>query len=133
MESDNGPKFSKTLQAVIDDAIALVRGHIELAKLELKQSAKSVVIAIAAFVLTLAFVNLAVILLFVAAGFGLNAAGLPLWASFLIISGGLFLFALLALAIGVTRLKKAKTPGKSAQALSSTLDRVRGLLIPPKN
>lgn len=131
--SQENPKFGKLLESLVKDSKALVRGHIELAKAELQQSAKSATVALVAFVVALAMLNLGVILLFVAAAFAINAAGLTLWASFLIVGGALFLLGALFILFGINRMKKATSPGKSVAALNTTMSSVRGVIKPRKD
>ncbi|CAB4333062.1 MAG: hypothetical protein F2839_01845 [Actinobacteria bacterium] len=131
--SQENLKIGKLLESIATDAKALVRGHIELAKAELQQSAKSATVSLVAFVMALAMLNLGIILLFVAGAFAINAAGLSLWASFLIVGGGLFLLGGFFALFGINRMKKAASPGKSVAALNTTMTSVRGLIKPRKD
>jgi uncharacterized membrane protein YqjE len=120
------PGIRETVTAIIADVILLFRGHVELAKAELKGSAKSLGLAIAAFSIALAMVNLAVILGFIAAVYGLSTAGIPLWACFLIVAGSLLVLCLVMLGLGVTMIRRAGRVKRSIAELDATIEAIRG-------
>ena len=126
-QSDTTPGgIRDTVTSIIADSIALVRGHIELAKSEIKDSAKAVAIAIAALTIALAMVNLGVIFVFIAAVFGLQEVGLPLWAGFLIVAGSLVVLSLAVVGFAVTMLKRAGRAKRSVTELDATIEAIRG-------
>jgi hypothetical protein len=125
--SDSAPPgIRETVAAVIADAILLVRGHIELARAELKGSVKSLGFAVAAFSIAVAMVNLGVILGFIAAVYGLSALGIPLWACFLIVAGTLLVLCLVMLGVGVAMVRRAGQVKRSIAELDATVEAIRG-------
>lgn len=89
----------------VSDISQLVRYEVDLAKLELKTDARrlgigAVLCGMAAFVGCLVLMVLSF-----AYAYGLNAAGIWLWASFLIVAGTYVLLAALAVLIAITRFK----------------------------
>ena len=111
-----------TLKSIYDDAAELIRGTVELAKAELRQAAKAGIFAIVGLTIALAMVNLAVIMLFIAAVFGIATSGMPLWASFLVVAGGLFFLALFVVWRSLARIRKALHPTLTAKSLNDTRD-----------
>ena len=114
------------LKSVVADAVALVRGHVELAKAELRQSARAAVIAIVAFLIAVATVNLAVIFSFVAAAYAIADSGYTLGSAFLMVAGILVGFALLLVLIGVVLVRRAARPSLTASQLAATRDTFLG-------
>lgn len=108
------------VQSAITDTQQLVRGQIELTKAELqasvKESANGAGLLIGAGVL--AFLGFVFIL--VAAAYGLVAAGLPVWAGFLIVAVILVIVAAILGLIGRKHLKKVGPPQRSIAAIEAT-------------
>jgi hypothetical protein len=88
------------------DVSQLVRYEISLAKSELKMDARRIGIAAALAVVGLFVGCLLVVLLCFAFAFGLAAAGIWLWASFLIVAGTCLLLIGLAGLIAYGRIRK---------------------------
>ena len=128
MDIKNSSKLSTLLESVVRDATSLVRGHVELAKAEIRESIKSALTSSIFFLLAIALINLGVILIFVAAAYGLNAAGLPVWQSFLITALALLIVGGLLVYFGVKKMRRAANPNKTKDSLKKTLDAVTGLM-----
>lgn len=120
------PGVRETVTSIVADAVTLVRGHIDLAKAELKDSAKSLAIAVAALTIALAMVNLGVIMSFIAAVYGLNAVGVPLWVGFLIVAGALVVLSLVVTGFAVAMIRRAGRAKRSAAELDATVAALRG-------
>lgn len=107
------------------DLSSLVRGEIELAKSEVTTSVsragKGGAMLAVAGVLALYMLGL---LLF-AAAWGIEAAGLPLWAGLLIVSGVLLLIIAILALIGIKALKQVQP--KPVQAISDAQNTVNTL------
>jgi uncharacterized membrane protein YqjE len=105
----------------VSDITQLVRYEVDLAKLELKTDARKVGIGAVLFGVA-AFVGcLVLMVLSFAFAFGLNAAGIWLWASFLIVAGAYVLLAALAVLIGFTRFKGLTGLRKTRSTVSGDL------------
>lgn len=109
------------VSTAIADVQTLVRDQVELTKLEVSKSAKefgsSAGLLIGAG--TLGFVGF--IFLLVTAAYGLNAAGLSLWLSFLIVAVVVLIVAAILALLGKKRIDKAKIgPARAAKQLEQT-------------
>jgi uncharacterized membrane protein YqjE len=113
-------KLSKMIESLQSDVTGLVQDHIELAKAELRETVKNASIATGLNILALSIAWVGLIFLFIAGAFGISAAGLPDWLSFLIMGLGLFVVAGLCVAIGILKFKKAAKPKRTIQSLNKT-------------
>lgn len=125
-------KLSKLLEKLQADVTGLVQDHIELAKAEMRETVKNASIATGLNILALGVAWIAVIFLFIAGAYGINAAGLDLWLSFLIMSAVMFLFAGICVAIGVLKFKKAAKPKRTLQTLNSTYGAISKFTVASK-
>lgn len=99
----------------------ILRHEVALARAELGSSARnglavSGLLGAAGYLL-----SLAAVMLCVAGGYGLVAAGLSEWLAFLAVAGALVLLALLFGAVGAWRARHVRPPTRAAQAVGSTL------------
>jgi uncharacterized membrane protein YqjE len=105
----------------VSDISQLVRYEVDLAKLELKTDARKLGIGAVLFGVA-AFVGcLVLMVLSFAYAYGLNAAGIWLWASFLIVAGTYVLLAAVAVLIGFTRFKGLTGLRKTRSTVSGDL------------
>jgi hypothetical protein len=116
----DGRSIGQLVSSITEDFSALIRGEIELAKAEMRESAKRAgagagLLAGAGFLAFFAFV-----FLLVAAAYGLVAAGLPIWASFLIVALVLLLIAGILGAVGKKQLDKVKGPERAMAQKEAT-------------
>ncbi|AWB90986.1 phage holin family protein [Aeromicrobium chenweiae] len=113
MSSPEDPTIGRLVADASRDISALVQAEIQLAKSELKFSAKAggvgaAMIAVAGF-----FGLLIIILLSIAFAYFLTWTGLdPAWA-FLIVAGVYLLLAAVLILVGVKMLKKIRAPEKT--------------------
>ena len=119
------PGGERTLGQLVADASkdlsTIVRSEIALAKAELKRDVQAGVVGAAMFVVAGVFAFLAVILLLIAAAYGLVAAGLSPWLSFLIVGGALLLVGLLLVLVGKSRLGKIAPPERAIRTSKETV------------
>ncbi|MBM7783486.1 phage holin family protein [Tenggerimyces flavus] len=99
------------------DLSALVRGELELAKAELKESVAAAGKGAGMFGAAGFLVYLAVILLSVAAALGISALGLHPALGFLIVAGVYLLIAGLLAFIGIQNVKKAGPPERTIRSI----------------
>ncbi|MDR2987781.1 MAG: phage holin family protein [Nocardiopsaceae bacterium] len=105
----------------VSDISQLVRYEVDLAKLELKADARRLGIGAALFGMA-AFVGcLVLMVLSFAYAYGLHAAGIWLWASFLIVAGTYVALAALAILIAITRFKRLSGLRKTRTTVSDDL------------
>ena len=103
----------------------LVKSEIELAKLELKGDAKRAALGGVLFVVAGVIACVVVILLSIAAAYGLVAAGIYHWAAFLIVSGAYVLLAAVLVGIGILRLRKMSGLRATRRTVSDDLAMLR--------
>jgi uncharacterized membrane protein YqjE len=122
-----GPKESlgDLVALAVSDISQLVRYEVDLAKLELKDDARRLGIG-AVLLGAAAFVGcLVLMVLSFAYAYGLHAAGIWLWASFLIVAGTYVLLAALAVLIGITRFKRLSGLRKTRTTVSDDLAMIK--------
>jgi putative superfamily III holin-X len=119
------PGVERTLGQLVADASrdlsAIVRSEIALAKAEITRDVQAGVVGAAMFAVAGVFAFLALILLLIAAAYGLVAAGLSPWLAFLIVGGALLLLGLLLALIGKSRLRKITPPERTIRTSKETV------------
>jgi len=119
----------RTLGQLVSDASRelseLVRYEIALAKVELSRSVQRGAAAGGLFAAAIYLVSLAVILITIAAAFGLVEAGLPPWAAFLIVAGVELLIALVLALIGRGRIQRMTPPERTIRTTRESLESLR--------
>ena len=103
----------------------LVKSEIELAKLELRSDAKRVALGGVLFGVAGVIACIVVILLSIAAAYGLVALGIWHWAAFLIVSGAYVLLAAILIGIGMLRLKKMSKLSATRKTVTDDLAMLR--------
>jgi len=125
MTSQNGVPERTLGQLVADathDISSIMRGEIALAKAEIGADVKKVGIGGAMFAVAGVFGFLALILLLIAAAYGLVAAGLSPWSSFLIVAIVLLVLAAVLALVGWSAVKRIK--GKPERTIKNAQDTV---------
>jgi len=127
MSDKSNSSISAMINSMLEDVVALLRGHIELAKAEIKESVSSFLKSSVLLLVAIFIGHLALISLLVTAGFGLVAAGLAPWAAFLVIS--LVLLGLTGLIIwaGIRKLKSLSKSHRTVDAFNETAETLRTL------
>jgi uncharacterized membrane protein YqjE len=127
MSDKSGSSISAMINSMLEDVVALLRGHIELAKAEIKEGISSFLKSSVYLLIALSIGHLALILLLVTAGFALVAAGLEPWAAFLIVS--LVLMALTGVFIwaGIRKFKSLAKSHRTVDAFTETADTLRSM------
>lgn len=108
------------LAQVTIDISKLISTQIELVKAELKQSASNAGAAFGLMAAALLVFSVAIFFFFFFVAFLLNHFGLPMWASFLIVTGFLVLVGLIMLIIGIRQAKKIRGPERAAAQMEMT-------------
>ena len=126
MTSQNDEALERTLGQLVADATqdisSIVRSEIALAKAEMKADAQKAGVGAGMFAAagTLAF--LALILLLIAAAYGLVAAGLAPWLAFLIVAIVLLVIGVILVLTGKRSIASVK--GKPERAIKSTQETI---------
>ncbi|HEU5156007.1 MAG TPA: phage holin family protein [Streptosporangiaceae bacterium] len=109
----------------------LVKSEIELAKLELKGDAKRAALGGVMFGVAGVIACVVVILLSIAAAYGLVAAGIYHWAAFLIVSGAYVLLAAVLVGVGYARMRKMSGLRATRRTVTDDLAMLRRSGEPP--
>ncbi len=107
------------------DVSQLIRYEVDLAKTELKGDVRRVGMAAGAIGLAAFVACLVLVLLSLGLAYGLNARGIWLWASFLIVSGLYILLAGIALAIALIRVRRLSGLSKTRKTVTEGLEILR--------
>jgi membrane protein implicated in regulation of membrane protease activity len=111
------PSVGSLVQSAMADVSTLVRNEIELAKTEITTSAKKAGISVALFSVAGVLLAFAGIYFFISVAEFLSWLGLARWISFLIVTGGLVVLAVLAALVGRRMLKKLEKPERTLETL----------------
>src|SRR6478609_3314819 len=116
--SDPGPDRSvgKLISDATEDLSTLVRGEIELAKIELKQTAFTALAGSVMFIVAGTFGFLALIMLLIALAYGLVALGVWPWLAFLIVALLLIATGAILGYLGYRKVKKLGPPTHTIDA-----------------
>jgi hypothetical protein len=103
------------------DLTTIVRSEVALAKAELRSDVAAGVAGAARVVAAGVLAFLALILLLIAAAFGLVAAGLDAWLAFLIVAAVLLLLTAVLALVGKSRLSRVGPPERTARTAKETV------------
>jgi hypothetical protein len=107
------------------DLSTIVRYEVALAKAELKRDVVAGVVGAALFLVAGVVAFLALILLLIAAAYGLVAAGLAPWLSFLVVAAALLLVTAILALVGRSRLKKIGPPERTVRTSKQTVEALK--------
>jgi hypothetical protein len=128
--SEVRPTIVDLVRAAAEDGATLVRGEIELAKAEAKQSAQRAGKGVGMFGGAAFLGFTAWFLLTFAAAFGLVAAGLPIWAGMLIVAVVYLLIAALLGLLGKRELDRIKGLERTQATVTTTVEEAKAALTP---
>ena len=115
----------RTLGQLVADASrdlsAIVRSEVALAKAEVKAEVKTAGLGAAMFGAAALFGLVALVMLLIAAAFGLVALGLAGWAAFLVVAVVLLVLAGLLALVGKSRLSKVTGPERTVRTTKETI------------
>ncbi|NBU29898.1 MAG: phage holin family protein [Actinobacteria bacterium] len=110
-----------TIKNIGADVSKLATLYIQLAKTELRSSAKALGIGIAMSIIAIGLILLAAIFLLIGLAYALAAAGLPTWAGFLIV-GGVVLLAVGTLALlAKVQFSRVTLPDRTIAAINDLI------------
>jgi len=123
----DGPTVGQLVANASKELSSLVRNEIELAKIELKETAVKAGTGAGMFGAAAFLALLAVVLLSIAAAFGLTALGLhPAWA-FLIVAGFYLLVGVVLVLIGRSQLQAAKGPERAIESSKESVEMLKAI------
>jgi hypothetical protein len=120
MQTNKDTSIAALLNSAIADGQMLVKQQIELAKSELSYSAKQAASTSGLLIGAGVLGFLAFVFLLVAGAYGIVAAGLPVWAGFLIVAGLLLLVAAILGLLGRSRARKVGPPQRAISQAQET-------------
>lgn len=127
--SDQNGVTERTLGQLVADAThdlsSIIRSEIALAKAEIGADAKKAGAGAGLFAAAALLVFLALLLLPIAAAYGLVAVGLAPWLSFLIVSGVFLVLGAILAVIGKSSFSKIK--GKPERAIKNAQDTIAAI------
>ncbi|MDN3354539.1 phage holin family protein [Actinomadura sp. DC4] len=103
----------------------LVKSEIELAKLELKDDAKRAALGSTLFAVAGVTAAIVLIMLSIAAAFGLITLGIWNWAAFLIVAGAYLLLGGILVGIGLLRMKKMSGVSRTRRTVKEDIAMLR--------
>lgn len=122
-----GDKSLGQLVAMATESVSrLVKSEVELAKQEIKSDVKRVVMGSALFAVAGFMACLILVLLSIAAAYGLVALGIWHWAAFLIVAGAYALLAAAFVGIGWLRVKRLTGMPRTRRTVRADLAMLRG-------
>lgn len=116
----DGRSIGQLVSSITEDFSALIRGEIELAKAEMRESAQKAGAGAGLFAAAGLLAFFAFIFLLVAAAYGLVAAGLPVWAGFLIVALVLLIIAGILGFLGKRFFDRVKGPERAKAQQEAT-------------
>lgn len=123
------PSLGKLVQDASESISAIVRGEVELAKLELRSSVKNAGAGFGMFAAAGVLLVFSLTFGFIALAEGLISAGLWRWVGYLVVFGFLFLVVILLVLVGIRTVKRVKAP---EQTISTGKDTLAYLKARPK-
>lgn len=115
------PSIGQLVQEATTQLSNVLRGEIELAKIEITSSAKSAGTGIGAFIAAGAVFLFSLTFAFIALAEGLVAAGIWRWAAYLIVFGLLLLVVAGLVLLGVRKVKRVKAPTRTITSSKETV------------
>lgn len=127
--SDGTLPTERTLGQLVADASrdlsTIVRAEVALARAEVKKDVVAGVMGAALFAVAGVVAFLALILLLIAAAYGLVAAGLAPWLAFLVVAAVLLLIAAVAVLVGKARLSRVGPPERTVRTSKQTVEALK--------
>jgi hypothetical protein len=121
------PTVGQLVANASKDLSNLVRGELALAKTELKKTAVAAGTGAGMFAAAAFLALLAIILLSIAAAYGVTALGLhPAWA-FLIVAGFYLLIGAVLVFVGMRALKSAKGPQRAIETSKESVEVLKAI------
>jgi hypothetical protein len=108
----------------------IVRGEIELAKLELRSSVKNVGVGVGFFAAAAVLLVFSLTFGFIALAEGIIALGLSRWLGFLIVFGGMLVIIGLLVWFGIRKVKRVKAPQRTIATSKDTIAYLKANIQP---
>lgn len=126
-QNEDEPTIGQLVANASKDLSSLVRNEIELAKTELKATAVAAGTGAGLFGAAAFLALLAIILLSIAAAYGVNALGLHPALAFLIVAALYLLIGAALVFIGMRLLRKAKGPQRAIETSKESVEALKAI------
>ncbi|WP_082538111.1 phage holin family protein [Angustibacter sp. Root456] len=124
---DGGRTLGQLVADASSDLSSILRSEVALAKAELKADVKAAAIGGAMFAVAGVVAFLALILLLIAAAYGLVAAGLSPWLAFLIVAVVLLIITGVLALVGKSQIGRAGPPERTVRTTKETVNTLKGI------
>jgi hypothetical protein len=115
------PSVGQLVSEASEQISAIVRGEVELAKLELKASATKGGIGAGSFFIAVVVFCLSLEMAMIALAEGIHTTGLARWACYLIVFGIGVLIAAILVLIGIALMKRVQAPARTIETSKDTV------------
>jgi uncharacterized membrane protein YqjE len=116
------PSLGQLVHEASESISTIVRGELELAKLELRTSVKNAGVGVGLFAAAAVMLAFSLTFGLIALAEGLIALGLPRWAGYLVVFGILLVVIAICVWIGVKKVKAVRAPEKTIETSRETVD-----------
>lgn len=121
IEDDAQPSIGELVQEASTQFSAVLHGEIELAKLELRSSAKNAGVGAGFFTGAVVLFFFSLTFGLIALAEGLVAAGIWRWAAYLIVFGFLLVLVATLIFLGIRKVKRVKAPERTIATAQETI------------
>jgi hypothetical protein len=125
-QTETTPRPAGSAQSLSKDVSLLIRGELNLAKVELKHDLRRIGVAVALLAMSGFVACLMLVLLCFAFAYGLMALGIWSWASFLIVAGVCLLLIGLGALIAIVRVRGVTGLKTTRTSVQETITALRG-------
>ncbi|CAB4577152.1 MAG: hypothetical protein F2563_03310 [Actinobacteria bacterium] len=122
----SGKPVRKKLVDAVDSVEDVILVQLRLLAAELRASSKSALFAVVFIIVGSASLIFVLIFAVITAALAIAETGLTIWFAFLIMTGVLFLIALLLLGLGIKAFSKIKAPTRALKSWQETKDIIAG-------
>jgi len=114
------PTIRELIGTAAQDVTTMLSGQVELAKAELRQSAKQAGSAFGLIAVAGVVALLALVFLLVTIAYAISALGLPVWAGFGIVTLALLILAAILALLGKKHAERVKAPERTIDQIEQT-------------
>lgn len=119
------PSIGRLVQDASESISTIIRGEIELAKIELRSSVKNARVGVGMFAAAAVLLVFSLTFGLIALAEGIIALGLSRWLGYLIVFGALLVVIGLLVFLGVRKVKRVKAPRQTIATGRETVDYLR--------
>lgn len=122
--------LGKLVADATESISTIVRGELELAKLELRSSVKNVGVGVGFFAVAGVLLVFSLTFGFIALAEGLIALGLSRWLGYLVVFGGMLLLIAVLVFFGIRKVKRVNAPQRTISTTKDTVAYLKANIAP---